>query len=388
MLLEKMDITRLFCTPGLFQFLNLPKETFSLRNVECAGDVLVPSLVKALLAKGICVGNAYGPTECSVYVTRHTITDSDRCLSGSKSVAIGKPFPNTRAYVLDKRGNRVPPGVPGELYIAGAHLGRGYSREEDNLGVFVANPFEEECVRELPFGIDASRLYRTGDLVRLLPEGSLDFVGRIKSGSSYIKLRGFRMELGEISSVLETHDRVDRSLVLVDEPRQQLLAFVLMNKSEKKHLLSNPSLEMDHDNERRDLETELFQLCSSHLVDYMIPSKIVVLEKMPLDANGKVDRKTLLASAPNTILLDESLVPPANALEEKLALRFSSVMGTSKESISMNADMFSSYGMNSLKVAQFVSETRRSNDSFSGELSIRDVYEAPTLRQLSMVSLL
>eukprot|EP00978_Attheya_sp_CCMP212_P039279 scaffold203010_cov110-Attheya_sp.AAC.1 len=93
---------------------------------------------------------------------------------------------------------------------------------------------------------------------------------------------------------------------------------------------------------------------------------------MPLDANGKVDRNTLLANAPNTVLLDESSVPPANTLEEKLSVRFSSVMGISKESISMNSDMFSSYGMNSLKVAQFVSEMRRSNESYSGELSIRD----------------
>eukprot|EP00978_Attheya_sp_CCMP212_P039280 scaffold203011_cov55-Attheya_sp.AAC.1 len=93
---------------------------------------------------------------------------------------------------------------------------------------------------------------------------------------------------------------------------------------------------------------------------------------MPLDANGKVDRKTLLANAPNTVLLDESSVPPANTLEEKLALRFSSVMGISKESISMNADIFNDYGMNSLKVAQFVSEMRHSNESYSGELSIRD----------------
>jgi hypothetical protein len=120
----------------------------------------------------------------------------------------------------------------------------------------------------------------------------------------------------------------------------------------------------------------------------MIPSKIVVLENMPLDPNGKIDRKMLLANAPNTILLDESWVSPANGLEEKLAFRFSAVMGIPKETISVNTDIFNSYGMNSLKVAQFVSEMRRSNDSYTGELSIRDVYEAPTLRQLSMVSLL
>ena len=389
MILQKMKITRLFCTPGLFQFLNLSKETFSLRHVECGGDVLVPSLVKSLMAKGVCIVNSYGPTECSVYATRHTIASTDRCLSGSKSVAIGKPFPNTRLFVLDKWGNRVPPGVLGELYIGGAHLGRGYTREEDNLGVFVSNPFEEECARSLPFGIDASRLYRTGDLVRLLPEGTIDFVGRITSGSSYIKLRGFRMELGEISSVLDTHDRVDRSLVLVDEPRQQLIAFVLMNVLKKKNLLSNPALELDHDNEESDLETELLlKLCSSHLVDYMIPSKIVVLEEMPLDANGKVDRKTILADASNTVVFGESSSPPTSASEEKLAHHFSSVMGISKESISMSADIFSTYGMNSLKAAQFVSELRRSNDSDSRELSIRNVYEAPTLQQLSMVSLL
>eukprot|EP00957_Ditylum_brightwellii_P034675 2628392-Ditylum_brightwellii.AAC.1 len=107
---------------------------------------------------------------------------------------------------------------------------------------------------------------------------------------------------------------------------------------------------------------------------------------MPLDPNGKIDRKVLLADAPNSILFDESCVSPANELEEKLALRFSAVMGIQKEMISVNTDIFSSYGMNSLKVAQFVSEIRRSSDSYTGELSIRDVYEAPTLRQLSMIS--
>jgi hypothetical protein len=196
------------------------------------------------------------------------------------------------------------------------------------------------------------------------------------------------MELGEISSVLDTHDQVDRSLVLVDEPRQQLIAFVLMNKLQKKNLLSNQSFEMDDDNEKSDLGTELLQLCSYHLVDYMIPSKIVVLGEMPLDVNGKVDRETLLASASNTVGLGESSGRPTNALEEKLAHHFSSVMGISKESTSMTTDIFSTYGMNSLKAAQFVSELRRSNDSDSGELSIRNVYEAPTLRQLAMVSLL
>ena len=229
-------------------------------KILCGGESLAADLVEPLLARGM-VWNLYGPTETTIWSTAHRLTPGDA------SIPIGRPIANTEVYVLDSYLHPVPIGIPGELHIGGAGLARGYhNRFELTATKFIRNPFSTD---------PSARLYKTGDLVRYLPDGNLEFVGRI---DNQVKVRGFRIELGEIENILVRHPGIREAAVLAreDSPEDKRLVA---------YIVPRPKLDLTTDRLRSYLKDQL--------PEYMIPSAFVLLGDLPLTPNGKIDRKAL-----------------------------------------------------------------------------------------------
>ncbi|OLP46771.1 non-ribosomal peptide synthetase [Rhizobium oryziradicis] len=242
----------------------------------CGGEALDSRLAAELLDRGDCLWNLYGPTETTIWSAATEVRREDL---SDNSVAVAGPIQNTQLYVLDRRGEPVPPGTPGELHIGGAGLSPGYwGKPGLTADRFIPNPF-----RRGPQ--DGYHLYRTGDLVRLAENGTLDFLGRI---DNQVKLRGYRIELGEIEARLAAHPRVAEAAVLVEDggAGKQLVAYLRWREP----FVGEASAEL-----------------GPHMADslplYMLPSVYVVLHAFPLTPNGKVDRRALPACRPKLALL-------------------------------------------------------------------------------------
>ena len=282
----------------------------SLRRVLAIGEALPASVAHRFRHNNPGdLFNLYGPTEAAVSVTNHLVDDSD-----VQSVAIGGPEWNTRLLVLDARLNPVPAGVVGELYLAGTQLARGYHRRADlTAGRFVANP-------QGPAG---ERMYRTGDSVRWNANGELQFVGRT---DFQVKLRGFRIELGEIESALREHESVANAVAVVHaDPRigDQLVAYV-----------TTPfGIEVDAESVK--------SAVAKQIPSYMVPSVVMVLDELPLNANGKIDRRAL----PAPLLARREYRAPETEIESLVADVFSRVLGL--DQIGRDDDFFE-IGGNSL----------------------------------------
>ncbi|WP_394849425.1 amino acid adenylation domain-containing protein [Pendulispora brunnea] len=244
----------------------------SLRWMIPTGEALPPALVKRWFARfpEVPLVNAYGPTECSDDVTHHVLCGP--MPEGAAHTPIGRPIGNTQVYILDSAHRPVPLGVPGEIYVGGAGVGRGYlGRPDLTAAAFVPDPFR--CATT-----STGRLYRTGDLGRFLPDGTLVFLGRI---DHQVKIRGYRIELGEIEAVLCAHEAVDRAVVLARQGRDggRLAAYVVASRS---------------DTEAASLTAALAARLRCELPEYMIPA-ITLLPALPVTPNGKIDRAALLA---------------------------------------------------------------------------------------------
>ncbi len=286
-LLDHEGVTVMQATPATWQLLLMAgwSKTPRLRKVLCGGEAMPRYLADELLNRCDEVWNLYGPTETTVWSTAYRVGP------GGGSVPIGMPIDNTSVYVLDDHGSPVPDGESGELYIAGAGVARGYlNRPELNAERFVADPFAAQS---------GSRMYRTGDVVRRLPRGELDFLGRI---DHQLKIRGYRVELGEIEVALSKCPAV-RGVVV--HPREnasgekQLIAYIVPSTQ------PGPS------------PRELIELLQDKLPPYMIPSAFVSLESFPLTSNGKIDRKALPAPQDRPTSRRET-VKPATETESRL----------------------------------------------------------------------
>ncbi len=300
--------------------------------------------------------NHYGPTETTVGSLTYDIERSAN--HSSLTVPIGKPIANTRVYVLDGALQPQPIGVAGELYIGGAGVAAGYlNQAAETAARFIIDPFSVT---------PGERLYRTGDLARCLPDGNIEFLGRV---DTQVKVRGFRVELGEIEAALSAHPLIRQAVVcatvsgaagaLPVAPAQQLVAYIVPAEARA------PSADILRD------------FLKLRLPDYMVPSVFVSLPALPLTANGKVDRKALPAPEDVRPGLQNTYVAPRNDTERELATIWSTVLGAGE--VGMN-DNFFDLGGHSLLATQVVSRMRQ---VFQTEIPLASIFQSPTVAGLA-----
>uniref|UniRef100_UPI003F84846B amino acid adenylation domain-containing protein n=1 Tax=Actinosynnema sp. TaxID=1872144 RepID=UPI003F84846B len=317
-------------------------ETFAhVRELITAGEAVAPGAVAQVLraCPGVTVVNAYGPTETTVYSTHHRVTTTP---DPARPVPIGGPTRGTCLRVLDRGLRLAPPGVVGELHIAGSGLARGYVGAPGRTAErFVADPF----------GAPGSRMYRTGDLVRRLPGGELEFVGR---ADGQVKLRGFRIELGEVETALERLPEVARATVVVREDRPGHPCLVA-------YLVPAPGAVVD--------PGALAEPLRGQVPEYAVPSAFVVLDALPLTPNGKLDRAAL--PAPELPVRGAGLMP-RTPHEQLLCELFAGVLG--RERVHVDEGFFE-LGGHSLLAARLVAMVR---DVLGVPLGLRTLFESPT----------
>lgn len=343
-------ISTLYLTAALFsQIARLMPSAFrSLEHVIFGGDVTDPAIAARVLAQGPPrhLVHVYGPTETTTFSSAKWIETVPPRTAG---LSIGRPLAETQSYLLDRNLHLVPAGIPGQLYIAGEGLARGYwDRPRLTAETFVPDPFSE---------LPGVRMYRSGDLVRHDSGGEMIFLGRI---DHQVKIRGFRVELGEIESTLARHPDVRQALVLcrtMEPGGKQIHAYVV---PEAGRLQSTVEL-------RRALRAEL--------PGYMVPTSLILLDELPLTATGKVDRRALPSPDTSRSQLEGAYVAPRGPVEEVLVGLWEEVLGV--ERVGVN-DNFFELGGHSLLATQLVSRIR---DAFQVELPLRKVFEAPTVAE-------
>lgn len=342
------QVSHLLALPSFYSLLlkQLPAQLQSLKTVIVAGESCPTEVVKqhGEVLPEAQLYNEYGPTEATVWssVYRAGPEDTDRPLS------IGRPIDNVQIYLLDRMGSPVPVGVQGELYIGGEGLTRGYlNHPELTAEKFIPNPFSEA----------GSRLYKTGDLARYRPDGNIEFLGRV---DHQVKIRGFRIELGEIETRLLEHPDVTETAVLAREDKpgnKQLVAYVVGNLADSFAL-------------REHLRTAL--------PDYMLPTAFVFLESMPLSANGKIDRKSLLAVDADAPVKAQPALP-VTPTERKLAELWAELLNIA---LPDSGDDFFDLGGHSLLAIELVFAVQQ---TFNTELLLVDIFEHPTLAEQALL---
>ena len=319
------------------------------RFLILGGEALSWELVERIraLSPACRIVNHYGPTETTVGSLTHPLGDSES-RGAPRTVPIGRPIANTQVFLLDDRREPVPAGVPGELYIGGAGVARGYVHQPAETDArFVPNPFS---------GTPGARLYRTGDRARFLSDGSVEFLGRV---DDQVKIRGFRIEPGEIRAVLAAQEKVRECVVLVREDAPgdaRIAAYVVAARG--------ATVSSD----------DLRAWARSHLPEYMVPSAFVAMRTLPLTPNGKIDRGALPAPDPGA---GDAYVAPRTAAERTVAEIWREVLKVDRVGV---ADNFFDLGGHSLLLTQVVSRLRR---TFETELPIRWLFETPTVEGLA-----
>ncbi|HZX27068.1 MAG TPA: amino acid adenylation domain-containing protein [Telluria sp.] len=349
-LIEQEEVTTLhFVPPMLEVFLDTAdlRRCAGLRQVMCSGQALPLELQQRFLRQlpSVRLHNLYGPTEASVDVTSWECRD-DVAL---RCVPIGRPIANIQIHILDAQLNPVPAGVAGQLFIAGVGLARGYlHRPELSAEKFVPNPYATQ---------PGSRMYQSGDLARYLPDGSIEYLGRI---DDQVKIRGFRIELGEIEAALAAQEGVREAVVVArrDLPGEaQLVAYVV----------------------GAGLDTQaggrLRAALAQTLPEHMVPTHCVVLDALPLSANGKVDKRAL--PAPDLKLAQAKYVAPVSATETALAEIWAGLLNAPNVGVN---DSFFDIGGNSLLAIQMHS---RICERFGQRLTVIDLFQLTTVAKLA-----
>ncbi len=317
----------------------------------CGGEALSQGLSHRLLERGASLWNLYGPTETTIWSTIYHVDAKNGV------VPIGRPIANTQIYLLDQQLQTVPIGVLGELHIGGDGLARGYRNRPDLTAErFIPHPYSN---------VPGDRLYMTGDLARYLPDGTIEFLGRI---DQQVKIRGFRIEPGEIEAVLSQYASVQQAVVVAREDvlgNKRLVAYVVQALEEESVLST------------RDLRGFL----QTKLPDYMVPSVFVRLEELPLTPNGKVNRHMLPAPGQTRNEVEYSFVAPRSPLEEVLASIFAEVLGMQRLSV---YDNFFEMGGHSLLAARLIS---RLCETLQVALPLRSIFETPTVAALAEMML-
>ncbi|MEH2283675.1 MAG: amino acid adenylation domain-containing protein [Nostoc sp.] len=346
--IAQQQITTIHFVPSMLQVF-LEAENLEICNclqrVIVSGEALAVQLQQRFFNRlNAQLHNLYGPTEAAIDVTFWQCQDS---VTNQNTVPIGRPIANIQIYLLDRYLNPVPIGVPGELYIGGVGVGRGYlNRPELTEEKFIPNPFSDNS---------AARLYKTGDLARYLPNGEIEYIGRI---DHQVKIRGFRIELGEIEALISQHLAVRETVVVVAES-QSLAAYVVPHPDQTLTI------------------TELRGFLEQKLPNYMLPTAFVMLEALPLTPNGKVDRKALKAPDTARPELEAVYQPPQTEVEQTIADIWQKLLQVEHVGI---YDNFFELGGHSLLLVQVNSKLR---DKFQKDLSVLDLFRYPTINSLA-----
>ncbi len=364
--IDKHGITILWLTAALFnKIIDDNSQALSgIKQLLIGGEALsVAHVHKALETLPLTqIINGYGPTESTTFTCCYPIPK--QLEATIKSIPIGCPISNTQVYILDNYLQPVPIGVVGELHIAGAGLAKGYlNRPELTQEKFIPNPFEKDEVSPpTPLnkgGNEPSKLYKTGDLARYLPDGNIEYVGRI---DNQVKIRGFRIELGEIEAVLSQNQAVQSSCVIVREDNpgeKQLVAYIVPKLGVK--LTSG----------------DLRQFLSHKLPGYMVPGAFVLLESFPLTANGKIDRRAL--KAPSNTSDSDRFIEARNQLELNLVQIWSKVLKIDKISVH---DNFFDLGGHSLLAPYLITQIK---EQLGKEIAVTTIFQNPTIEQLATI---
>lgn len=311
------------------------------------GDIVSPSHTKKVFESNpaIKIVNGYGPTENTTFSATFEIQNSEYT-----TIPIGKPIPNSYAYILNNKLQPVATGVIGQLYVSGAGVARGYlNKAELTAEKFITNPF-----------LQGERLYDTGDLCKWLPDGNIEFLGR---KDQQVKIRGFRIELGEIeNAILQYSANLNQVVVEVKEMYQEKVLIA--------YLVSSTDLD----------KNELRLYLQSKLPDYMIPGFYIVLDKLPLTSNGKINRKELPSISDEDFIRKE-YVGPRNETEEKLVGLWQEVLGVEKIGIT---DNFFELGGDSIRSIRLLSRT---NKLLEVNYKLSDIYELPSILELLSIRL-
>lgn len=355
--LQQQQISILFLTTALFNqtVSQIPHAFRSLKYLLFGGEMVNVDRVRSVLQQGKPqhLIHVYGPTENTTFSTWYEVQDVPE---NATTIPIGRAIANTQVYLLDANLNPVPTGISGEIYLGGAGLAQGYlNRSQLTVETFINSPFclypEKPCPQN-------SKLYKTGDRAFYRPDGNLEFLGRT---DHQIKIRGFRVELGEIESVLAQHPMLQTAVVVVHEVdgNCQLIAYFVAETSEI------PT------------ERDLRSFLKTKIPAYMLPAAFVVLDKLPLTANGKVNQKALPPPYLTVARETSPTVVPTTSLEASLVEIWTQLLGAKQLGID---DNFFELGGHSLLATQLVSRIR---DRFGVELPLRSVFETPTIAELA-----
>ncbi|MGA9994162.1 MAG: amino acid adenylation domain-containing protein [Pyrinomonadaceae bacterium] len=346
--LVSQKITVCFATTPLAELilaLDWPTDA-TMRMLHTGGDKLHRFPDKSI---GFLVANNYGPTENTVIATSGWVVPAEE--SASQFPSIGRPIDNVEVYLLDQSLQPVPAGVHGELYISGASLARGYLNEPELTAErFIPNPFSAS---------PGERLYRTGDFARYLPDGQIEFLGRL---DHQVKIRGYRIELGEIEVALNEHEAVRESIVVCRETQtgeNRLTAYLVIAQEEP------PTLE------------ELRSYLSEKLPEYMVPPAFVILDQLPLNANGKIDRQSLQALDASHLVPDAAYVAPATEMERTITRLWQELLGLERVGIH---DNFFDLGGHSLLIVQMRSKLE---EILQQEIAVIELFKYPTVSTLA-----